>query len=94
MTNTRSQVSGWFLDTVWGVAATTSLVVVLLVSGYIGALAGGTALWRSHNTDPRIGTVWTGGIFSDVSEKCYGVNLIINDGNGLATINNAVECKR
>ena len=69
------------------------LMVALIIGAVAGGIAGGTALWRSHNTDPRIGTVWTGGIFSTVSEKCYGVNLIINDGNGLATINNAVECQ-
>ena len=82
----------WLEDEVVRFVAGVILLVVLVGGATAGALAGGTALWRSHNTDPRIGTVWTGGTFSSAREKCYGINLIVTDDNGLAAINNAPQC--
>ena len=73
------------------------LIIVSIVFTFVITtellILGGTALFRSHNTNPKIGTVWTGGITSGASEKCYGPNLIVTDGNGLSTIDNAQVCK-
>ena len=69
-------------------------LILVLLFGTISILdLGGTALFRSHNTDPKIGTVWIGGINSNASEKCYGSNLIVSDGNGLSTVKEAQVCK-
>ena len=83
----------WVTETAFRMVATTVLFVVIAIGLIAGFFAGGTAIWRSHNTDPRVGTVWTGGTFSNTSEKCYGTNLIVTNDNGLAVINYAPECK-
>ena len=84
---------GNLTESLLGALALFFTSVLLIVGIGIGLDAAGTARWRSHNTDPKIGTVWTAGTFSSAREKCYGTNLIVTDGNGLATIANAEVCK-
>ena len=72
--------------------STMLIGIILLIYSITGINILGTALFRSHNTNPRIGTVWLGGITSDTREKCYGPNLIVTQGSGISTIKDSQVC--
>lgn len=88
------RIKDWAEDSVIPVVIAISLGVVLFVFAVEGAYAGGTALWRSDNTDPKVGAVWVGGTFSNTAKKCVDSNLVIENGNGIAVVKDAPECTK
>lgn len=83
----------WFEDNVFRFILGVLIITGIIVGLILGGMALGTITFRSHNTNPKTGVVYTGGIWSDTNEKCYGGNLILDNGYGLATIANAQECR-
>lgn len=88
-----SKVREWVQESFVGIVVSVFICAALLIGFVGGCIALGTVEFRSHNTNPKTGVVYTGGIWSSTNEKCYGTNLILDNGQGLAVVPKAEECR-